>query len=208
MDNLLHLRITAMTLNKYNLLDPKQAAEAYRRLYGNKEADVQANEIQTEYDMQIVRWGERIYLIMPNWLNRFTAAVNLGIEPRQRILNSHDLTTRCFLRRGDENKAVVGKPELPEPWISYLKDSQIRAAVTKVELQNQQKTYTVDKGTVDGVKIGMFLVGENTKPDHDNLLFVISVEKSSATLKSTTISRAPAYQPGNILITKIVKDPR
>ena len=55
--NLFQFKIATKTLNEYNLLDPRQAAEAYRKLYIHKDADVKASEIQTEYDMQIVTWG-------------------------------------------------------------------------------------------------------------------------------------------------------
>lgn len=206
--NLLHFKITTKTLNDYNLLDPKQATEAYRKLYDHRGADVKASEIQTEYDMQIVTWGGRIYLLEPDRIHLFTAAVNFGVEPRQGTINSNYLTTRFFLRRGDEDKAAIGKPMLPEPWLSYLHDSPIKAAVTRIELQNQEKIYTVNKGSADGLKVGMSLIGENMKPDYDNLLLVISVEEGSATVKSSAIFRAANYQLGNTLITKTIKTPR
>jgi hypothetical protein len=206
-DNVVHFKVTTKTLNDYNLLDPKQATEAYQKLY-HKDADFKPSEVQTEYDMQIVAWGARIYLLEPEKIHLFTAAVNFGIEPRQGIISSNYLTTRFFLRMGDENKAVIGEPMLPEPWISYLHHSPIEASVTRIELQNQKKIYTVNKGSTDGVKVGMFLIGENTQPDYDNLLLVISVEEGSATLKSSAIFHAAKYQLGDTLITKTINTPR
>jgi hypothetical protein len=202
---LIHFKIRTKTVKGYNLLDPKQASEAYRKLY---DRDVRAGEIQTEYDMQFVRWGGRIYLLEPDRMPFFTAAVNFGVEPRQGIINSNYLTTSFFLRRGDEHKTVVGKPMLPERWMSYLHDSPIKATVTKFEIQKKERIYTVNKGSVDGVKVGMVLVGENTEPDYDNLLMVISAEKDSATLKSSAIFRAANYEVGNTLVTKSIKTPR
>jgi hypothetical protein len=202
-DNLLHFKITTKTLNDYNMLDPKQATEGYRAVYKREYADARASEIRTEYDMYIVRWGERTYLLEPDRLPLFAAAVNFGIEPRQGIMNRNYLTTHFFLRFGDMDKAVVGKPELPEPWSSFVNASPIKAAVTKVESQDKQRVYTVNKGTADGVKVGMYFVGENTEPDYDNLLLVILTEEGSATLKSSPIFRAANYQLGSILITKI-----
>jgi hypothetical protein len=204
-DNVFHFKCTTKTLNDYNLLDPRQAIQAYRNVYNR---DARAGEIHTEYDMQIVRWGGRIYLLEPDGTNLFAAAVNFGIEPRQRIGNWDYLATRFFLRWGDEEKAVVGNPVLPEPWASYLRDSPIKAEVTKIELQNQKRIYTVNKGSAAGLKVGMVLVGENTTPDYDNLLFVISVEEGSATLKSSAIFRAANYELGNTLVTKTIKAPR
>lgn len=206
-DNLLHFNITRKTLNEYNLLDPKQATEAYRKLVDHKGVDLPARVTQTEHDMQIVRWGGRIYILDPDRMQLFTAAVNFGIEPRRAIIHRNYLTTRFFLRRGDEDKAVVGKPMLPEPWISYLHDSPIKAAITKTESENKGKIYTVNTGSTDGLKVGMYLIGENTKPDFDNLLLVISVEQGSARLKSVAIFRAANYQVGSILITKTIKTP-
>jgi hypothetical protein len=199
-DNLVHFVVTRKTLNGYNLLDPEQAAEAYRRLSGPKRADLPARVIQTEHDMQIVRWGERIYLLDPDRVQLFAAAINFGIEPRRAIIHRNYLTTRFFLRRGDESKGVVGKPTLGEPWISYLQDSPIEAAITKIGSENREKIYTVNKGSADGLKAGMYLIGENTTPDYDNLLLVVSVEEGSARLKSVAIYRAANYQPGDILI--------
>lgn len=207
-DNLLHFKITKKTLNQYNLLDPKQRIEAYRKLYQYKGSDLPAEVIRTEYEMQVVRWGGRIYLLDLDKINLFTAAVNFGIEPRQRIINGNYLTTRFFLRRGDSEKAVAGNPDLPEPWNSYLHDTPIKAVVTKVESDNKKKIYTVNKGRADRLNVGMLLVGENTKPFYDNLLLVISVEEGSAKLESQTLYRAVNYQAGDTLITKIPKSPQ
>jgi hypothetical protein len=66
----------------------------------------------------------------------------------------------------------------------------------------------LNKGSADGVKVGMFLIGENTAPDYDNLLKVIAVEEGSATLKGSAIFRAANYQPDDTLIIIIIKNPR
>lgn len=205
-DNQLHFKISKKTLNNYDLLDPKQATEAFRRLYNDKDADVQAGEIETEYDMQIVKWGERIYLIEPERLHLFAAAVNFGIEPRRGIMNDNFLTARFYLRRGDESKTASGKPSLPEPLLPFLQDSPLKTSITKIEAQEKEKIYTINKGSANGIKVGMSLVGENVEPEYNNLLWVISVDENSAKAKSFHILRGFDYQLNNVLTTKIIKN--
>ena len=204
-DNQLHFKVSKKILNNYDLLDPKQMTEAYRKLYDYKGADFQIKDIETEYDMQIVRWGERIYLLEPERLHLFTAAVNFGIEPRPRIINDNFLTTRFYLRGGDENKTVSGKPSLPEPLLPFLQDSPLKATITKIESQEKEKIYTINTGSKSGIKVGMSFVGENVEPDYDNLLWVISVEENSAKVKSLPIFRAFNYELKNVLTTKTIK---
>ena len=61
-----------------------------------------------------VRWGERHYLIPADDLAGFCDAVRSGREPRKIHLG------RYLLRRGDEDKNVAGKPDLPGDYGSYL----------------------------------------------------------------------------------------
>ena len=128
--NLLHFKVTTKTLNNYDVLDQKKAIEAYRKVYDRKGADVPPHVSQAEYDMQIVRWGERIYLVDPEKINLFAASVNFGIEPREGIISRNHLASRLFLRVGDQDKGVTGKPNLPEPWLSHLQDSPVMEAST------------------------------------------------------------------------------
>ena len=155
--------------------------------------------------MQVIRWGGRGYLIEPDETNLFAAAVNFGIEPRTGIIN-RDYLGRFFLRSRNESKAVTGKPALPERWMSYLHDSPIRATVTKMQFKDQKGIYTVNKGAVDGVKVGMVFIDENETPNYFNFFVVISVEGRSAEVKG--MRPFPNYQVGNSLVTKIVKGMR
>lgn len=230
-DNVLHFKATEKTLQeyrrKYNLLDPEQAVIAVQTIYHRS---ISANDTRTEYDMQLIRWGERLYLVAPDKLNVFTAAVNSGVEPRRSTIDRNYLAEGFFLRIRDMDKATRenlelsgqsssaihekqigaanGNPVLPEPWNSYLQAAPIKATVTKIESQSERNTYQINKGSADGVKVGMTFVGENQEIDLDNLLFVISVEEDSAIVKSSAIFRAPNYQPGDILVTKKVKNPQ
>lgn len=205
-ETIIHLKINKHTLNKYNLLDPKEKTEAFRKLYGYKGEDLTAKDIKTEHDLQIISWGERIYLIKPSGLFRFVAALNLGIEPRSGIIHTDFLSTNFYLRRGDEGKIVSGKPNLPNEWLSYILDSPVQVTVVKFEGKENDRTYTVNKGSSDGLKVGMCFVGENVKLEYDKLLWVTSVEEHSAKLNNQSIVFAPDYKIGDVLTTKSYKN--
>jgi hypothetical protein len=205
-DDQLHFKISKKTLGQYNLLDPKQAAEAYRKLYHEEKADVKPGDIQTEYDMYVSKWGERFYLIEPGRLHQFAAAVNFGVEPRLGKTNKNLLLLLgIYLRRGDETKPVSGKPSLPEPFRPFLQDVPLKASITKNESQGKDRIYVIDKGSAGGVKIGMSFVGENVEPDYDNLLWVTSVEAKSAKVQSYYNFRPYDYQLKAPLTTKLLK---
>lgn len=160
---------------------------------------------KTEYDMQVIKWGERIYLIKPSRLPKFAAAINLGVELRNRIFDDNNLTSFFYSRIGDENKPIKGKPELPNEWLSIILDSPIQATVVKFDGKPVERTYTINKGSSDGLKVGMCFVGENVKLEYDNLLWVTSVEEHSAKLDNQSSVFAPDYKVGDILTTKSYK---
>lgn len=61
-----------------------------------------------------VKWGERHYLIPADDLAGFCDAIRSGREPRKIHLGHY------LLRRGDEDKKVEGKPDLPGDYANYL----------------------------------------------------------------------------------------
>lgn len=205
-DNQLHFKISQKTLNDYNLLDSKQATEAFRKLYHYKGEEIKTEAIEKEYVMQVVKWGERYYLIKPEKLHLFTAAVNLGIEPRWNVINRNYLTTEFFLRADGEKKITSGKPLLPEPFASSLLNISIKAKIIKIDSTDKEKIYTVNKGSKSGIKIGMALIEVNAEPDDYDFLWVISVDENSAKIQSNnSISRVRDYQIDQVVTTKIVK---
>lgn len=210
----LHLKIIKKTLEQYNMLDPKEAAEAYRKLY-HRESEVKAEDIKTEYEMQIVKWSERRYLLEPDDITRFIAAVNLGIEPRRSIIANTNLSSSYFLRSGDEKKPVKGKPLLPPEWSSHILSTPVLATVTKIEFNDKENIYVVNRGSADGLKIGMCLIGTRIRPDWEDsysiwnsLLWIESVDEHSAKLKSKSISKTRIYKTGNRLSTNYIKRTR
>lgn len=203
--NLIHFDILQHTLNKYNLLDPKEKTEALRTLYDYKGEDIKADEIKTTHELQIIRWGERLYLIDKQILYLFAAAVNLGVEPRKSIINNDFLTTNFFLKRGDEVKPIIGKPELSSEWNSYILEFPIKVSITKVVEGKTERKYSIDKGSLDGVKVGMCFIGENAEVEYSNLLWVVSVEEHTAKLQDQSILYPPDYKVGENLTTKSIK---
>jgi hypothetical protein len=95
-DKLLHFKVTTKTLNGHNMLDPKQATDAYRKVYNSPDEEIPADKMHTEYDLQVVRWGERIYLLDQDSFPQFVAAVNFGIEPGRHILGK-SLNGKIFI---------------------------------------------------------------------------------------------------------------
>jgi hypothetical protein len=116
-----------------------------------------------------IRWGKRIYLIPADEIIGFCNAINSRSEPRDKVHGSF------FLRWGDENKKVSGKPELPDEFMAYLLDKPVDATIVSVNSAPIKSfknilgdtittvTVTVNKGKKDGLLPGMELL--ITKPD-------------------------------------------
>jgi hypothetical protein len=107
-----------------------------------------------------VKWGERRYLLPPDSLISFVNDINQGSEPRKDIHGSF------FLRWGDEDKPAKGRPGLPEPFKSYVRETPLKAKVAEVgkssTTQHYQSKYqltpiTLDVGAADAVFVGMVL---------------------------------------------------
>ena len=104
-----------------------------------------------------IRWGERLYLIPTDKVIQFCYAVNSGDEPRTGRRNF----SRFFLREGDWDKKVEGKPEIPVEFAAYLLDEPIEAAIVSVGNIQQKDSIgntadvVINKGKRDGLQLGM-----------------------------------------------------
>lgn len=125
-----------------------------------------------------VRWGERHYLIEPAELPAFASAVNAGLEPRS------NLHGPFLLRRGDEARAVVGKPEVPAEARAWLLDAPLTARVVAVdespEVRGDSSTLyrarvELDVGRADGAFVGMIFL------DRQGEITLTAVEEHSST---------------------------
>ena len=80
-----------------------------------------------------VRWDARLYLIPTNKMIEFCSDFNQGSEPR------HVITGFYYMRLGDEEKPVAGKPAVPEEWARFLLDKPVRGKIT--ELVGRQEAW-------------------------------------------------------------------
>jgi hypothetical protein len=108
-----------------------------------------------------VSWGPRHYLIAADEVVDFCNSVNDGGEARKESHGSY------FLRRGDEKKAVTGRPKLPAEYEAYLLEKPIRATITEVggyttrpsvaSWKFKDTPVVLDAGSAKGLRVGMKL---------------------------------------------------
>lgn len=172
---------------EFNLLDPQDVKE----MFGNSGG----GEIEKEYEMWPIEWSGRIYLLDEKELKNFADAVNLGIEPRSTLTSARYLSPwygSFYLRSGDEQKKVTGKPPLPEQWLSYLLSKPVTAKVISIEeikkyQWNTTFTGTINKGSRDGLKVGMRLLTEDEDPSPWGGTEVISVAEKTAQIRTNLV---------------------
>ncbi len=81
-----------------------------------------------------VLWGSRHYLLAPDDFIEFVNAIHHHQES-----NSHSYGF-FFLRNGDENLPVSGKPNLPGPYLNLFRDEPLIATVTRAKRINSYPT--------------------------------------------------------------------
>jgi hypothetical protein len=128
-----------------------------------------------------VRWGQRHYLIAVDRIVDFTNAINAGTEPGSLFGGR---SGRFLLRRGDESRAVVGRPSLPNEFLSYILAQPIKAKVSSVEQARVERsrriTYVrIDMGSAEGIKQGMELYVHTPSRIFDTAI-ITSVSEHSA----------------------------
>jgi hypothetical protein len=129
------------------------------------------------YELVIIKWSERIYLIKKDSLKQFADAVNMKVEPRKTTLSfSYNY---FYPRRENIENPVSGPPELPGGWNDFLLKKPVKAVVLKIKTQNGERIAVIDKGSRAGLKIGMQMVTDFFPNGSE----VISVNKSSALVK-------------------------
>jgi hypothetical protein len=77
-----------------------------------------------------VRWGDRRYLVRLDYdgIKHFCNAINSGVEPRDPGPGFP------YLREGDEEKKVVGLPDLPKSWLTYLEKLRRQSSADQEEV--------------------------------------------------------------------------
>jgi len=128
---------------------------------------------------QVIKWGDRIYLMDKEQFGAFVDAINLGFEPRE-VEGYRPLYGFIFLREGDEKKPVQGRPLLPDEFLADLLPAPITATVVKLETVDVKKIATIDRGSADGLRSEMSMVQVEPKSyDYDGN-WIISVDAHSA----------------------------
>lgn len=171
-----------------NLLDPKSR----KKFYG----DMDDGKINREFKLVPIKWSGRMYLIYEDNLNDFVNAINFGIEPRSDLM-SEPYYGSFYLREGDEEKKVIGKPQIPASWLDFLLENPITALITEIEIDGKIRTATLNKGSKDGLKIGMRLLSKDEAPSPWRVVEIISVQENSSKVRIYSDLKA-----GDILSTK------
>jgi hypothetical protein len=172
---------------EFNLLDPKDRKE----IFGNSDS----GEIKRGFKMLPIEWSGRIYLLYEEDLKDFANAVNLGIEPRSSLTSSHYMSPwygSFYLRSGDEQKKVTGNPPLPEQWLSFLLSKPVTAKVIRIEEMKKHQwsatfTATINRGSRDGLKVGMRLLTEDEEPSRWSGTEVISIAEKTAKIRTELV---------------------
>ena len=174
-----------------NILSMTTTRMSIRSFSDNKQHDLTKRKARKEYldtdepfkpetdSLQIVRWGERIYLMDPQQFGGFVEAINLGFEPRE-VDGYRAFYGSIYLRIGDENKPVDGPPSLPKEFLAQLLPVPITATVTNVETIENRVIATIDRGSADGLRKDMTLVTADSESFYYEQHWVISVESQTA----------------------------
>lgn len=160
---------------KINLFDANA-----RKKFFDYDDDEAVEPLETEFSLVPIKWDERIYLIFESDLKDFSNAVNLGVEPRSEIRPELWFGS-FFLRVGDEEKSISGKPTIPIEWQSFLLNEPVTAKIVSTEKQGEDNLGVIDRGSRDGLKVGMTLASKDEEPSpFSREGVVVSVEEESA----------------------------
>jgi hypothetical protein len=176
-----------------DLLNPEARKEFFD--YGD---DEQVEPLKIQFSLLLVKWGERIYLIDESELRAFSNAINLGLEPRTELL-SEPYYGSFFLRESDLQKSVNGKPQLPGEWRTFLLSKPVTAKIVAIDTQVKTQIATINRGSQDGLKVGMKLLVKEQEPRlWSREGEILSVEKSTAKVQVVDL------KVGDILNSKYV----
>jgi len=157
-------------------------SEARKEFFDYRD-DEPVEPLKTESTLLAIRWGERVYLINESDLRDFSNAINLGLEPRTE-LRSEPYYGSFFLRESDLKKSARGKPSLPAEWQTVLLSKPVVAKIVSIEIQDRIQIATVNRGSEDGLKVGMKLLVKEQEPSPwSSVGEILSVEKRTANVQ-------------------------
>ena len=150
------IRFTSRKLTMRSFSDNKER-DLTKRKERKKYLDTDEPFKPESWELQIVRWDERVYLLDRTAFGSFIQAINLGFEPRS-VDGYRAYYGAIFLREGDENKPVTGPPALPEGHLRDLLPAPVIATVLELKGEGGITVATIDRGNADGLKKEMALV--------------------------------------------------
>src|ERR1051325_4399663 len=153
-NNVIRFTTLKFTIRTY---DEKKEHDLTKRKARKKYLDTDEPFKTDSWELQVVRWGERIYLMDRGGLESFIEAINLGFEPRS-VDGYRAHYGEIYLREGDEAKPVNGPPLLPEELLRDLLPAPVIATVLELKTEGAPTLATIDRGSVDGLKQDMWLV--------------------------------------------------
>lgn len=109
------------------------------------------------WELHIVSWGERVYLLYADGFRDFIEAINLGFEPRS-VDGYRAFYGAIYLREGDENKPAPGPPPLPAEFLRELLPVPVIATIVEIKTEGENQIATIDRGSADGLREKMTLV--------------------------------------------------
>lgn len=129
-----------------------------------------------------VRWGERVYLLPHQRIYEFVLAVNRGFEQLPMLGGGRFLNNQ---------KAIQGLPELPEPYRAALRQKAIEAKILRVSKTDNRilgvkpmclmrYEVTIDQGASAGLGKGEMLAVVEPKDAYEDLTLE-SVSEAEAT---------------------------
>ena len=133
----------------------------------NKERDLTKRDARKKYlhtaepfapfsrELQVIKWGARVYLLDAGTLGTLVHAINLGFEPRS-VDGYRAFYGVIYLREGDESKPVDGAPPLSIELLANLLPSPVIGTV--VEIDGDRAVAKINRGRADRLKEGMLLV--------------------------------------------------
>jgi hypothetical protein len=177
-NGVVHFRTVQLSMRSF---DDNKERDLTKRKNRKKYLEIDEPFVPESWEIRIVRWGDRAYLIDEKSFDSFIDAINVGFEPRDRD-GYPALYGEIYLRQGDEFKPVSGPPSLPADILKGLLAAPVVATVLQVEGSNDQSVATIDRGSANGLKRGTTLVAVSS-PRFYERYYIESVTDRSATLR-------------------------
>ncbi len=164
--------------------------------------DEKKEKVYGDFEMNMVRWGERLYLVAEKDIPKFVATVNFEIEPRPRVIYRNSLSQGICLRKKDESKKVEGLPSSSANFNELVAAPRIELTIATVGLREKKKLVTANREKLDGIKVGMGFVLKGKKANANTVLWVVSVDEKLITLENASLSYVHDYKVGDVLVNK------